>query len=223
MIRWVIGKIKNLFRKEVKGSASTVVKTLSSKEPVKNKETGELEEKTVTKTFEAIAPPVDDSRKKAVGTAGVLITSPSDLYLDKCTVLDDHMIKYNLNKKKKTIDMLRPPHLLTLNVRQFMPSKFSKLLLMFAGVKYIKILTYTCQFDGEVTHDPHLDNLDEEMKLRHESLLGIKGKTSKADIVGSILAGMKKKKKWEDFIPYIVIGVIVFLFLFAFQIQPNMR
>ena len=164
-----------------------------------------------------IIPPEVKPKKPRKSHAGVLITSPSDLYLDKCTVLSDHQIQFKLNREKKQVKMLRSPHVLMIPVRKFLP-----LLARRFAPSYIRINTYTVQFDGEVTHDPHIDELDPDLKTKFEKVLELEGTIAKVNWAKRIMTGMRDKKTWEDFIPYIVIGVIVFLFLFAFQIQPNM-
>ena len=164
-----------------------------------------------------IIPPAGKEKKVRKAKAGVLITSPSDLYLDTCNVLNDHKIEYKLNREKKTVKMLRSPHVLIIPIGKFLP-----LLARRFAPRYLRINTYTVQFDGEITHDPHLDELDPSLKKKFEKVIELGGTIAKVNWAKRIMSGMRDKKTWEDFIPYIVIGVIVFLFLFAFQIQPNM-
>jgi len=78
------------------------------------------------------------------------------------------------------------------------------------------------QQEGEMTHDPHLDHLTDDMKTRFEKMLLLIGKFAEADAGAVLYEGIKGPKKWWDYIPYIVICLIVAFFLFAFQVQPNL-
>lgn len=170
-----------------------------------------------------IIPPLDDNYVQQKAKNGALITSPSDLYLQKCKVLNDHSIEFKLEKNKKTAKMLRSSHLLTIPIRDFMPNRFIRFLCFYFNIKYLKVNCYTVQFDGEVTHDPHIDELDEELKKKFEKVLELEATVIKTNWAKNIMSGMKDKMTWwESLGPLLVIGFIVFIFLFAFQIQPNL-
>ena len=151
----------------------------------------------------------------------ILLTSESDMRLRPCTVNDDHTI--NFRKKKITIKPDRPAHIFDLNIRDLLPTKRQRIFARFFDVPFFQTFrVYTCQEEGELTHDPNLDHLDEEMKMKFEKLLHLMGKFAEADAGAVIYEGIKGPKKWWDYIPYLVILGIVIIFLFAFQIQPNM-
>lgn len=147
----------------------------------------------------------------------VLITDESNIALEPCIVLDDHRIKF----RKKTADIKedRPAHTLTLPLKDLWPTFLGRRL----APKFQRFRVYTIQKEGEITHDPNLTAMTEAQKMRIEKMIQLKGTATKADIVQTILAGLKGKESWWQVLGWgIIICVIVFLFLFAFQIQPNM-
>ena len=152
----------------------------------------------------------------------VLITTEPDLYLRPCKILSDHKIEFKgLDNKKKegTINPEKPlAHNLILPLQQLWPTKIGKLF----APRYQRYRVYTIQAEGEMTHDPHDDKIDDEDKVKLESVLKLAAASAKASIAERIMAGLKGKKTWEEFIPYIIIGLIVFMFLLAFQIVPNL-
>ena len=162
----------------------------------------------------------------------VLETTEVDIELRPTKVEEDHHITYKgrSGDKKSRIN----PHLsakqLVIPYKELFPkdrggNRLDKIKDWFAKRRLPKTLlfrVYTIQAEGEMTHDPHADKLDPEMKMKLEKLLQLEGKFAEVEAGKYLYEGMEKKKKWEDYIPYIVIGVIVFMFLFAFQIQPNM-
>lgn len=150
-----------------------------------------------------------------------LITTESDMKLRPITVNDDHTIKYG--KRKLMIKPDRPAHILDLSLHDLMPTFKQRLFCKFFGIpKYQTFRVYTFQNEGEMTHDPHLDHLTDDMKLRFEKMLGLVGKFAEADAGAVLYEGIKGPKKWFEYIPYIIICLIVAFFLFAFQVQPNM-
>lgn len=150
-----------------------------------------------------------------------LITSESDMKLRPITVHDDHTISYG--KKKIMIKPDRQAHILDLSIHDLMPTKKQRFFCKILGIpKYQTFRVFTFQLEGEMTHDPHLDRLTDEMKLRFEKVLMLVGKFAEADAGAVIYEGIKGPKHWWDYIPYIIICLIVAFFLFAFQVQPNL-
>lgn len=140
----------------------------------------------------------------------VLVTSVSNIELIPVKVFDDHTLKW----AKKTIQIKpdRPAHILTIPGKLLMGNRLLRRFMP----RFIRFNAYTVQQTGELTHDPHLDYLDEEMKLRLEKLLGLMGKFAEVQAGAVVYEGLKGKKKWWDYIPYMAIVAIVFLFLFAY-------
>jgi len=148
----------------------------------------------------------------------VMVTTEADLFLTPCVVKDDHRIKYKQNRKWREVKILKPPHILTIPLRSILPSFLNRRL----SGKWARYRVYTVQAEGEVTHDPHRDEIDPELKKKFEAVLKLEGVMAKADFAKQITTGMNRQKKWEEFIPWLVVGAIVMMFLFAFQIAPNL-
>jgi hypothetical protein len=139
----------------------------------------------------------------------VLLTSETNMRLVPCKVNDDHTLVYG--KKKRMIKPDRPAHVFEIPIGKIWPTRLGRLL----GPRSQKYNVYTIQETGEMTHDPHLDQMDEEMKLKFEKLLGLMGKFAEVQAGAVMYEGIKGKKAWWDYIPYLVMLGIVFLFLFA--------
>jgi len=151
----------------------------------------------------------------------LLITSESDMKLRPVRVNDDHSLTYK--KKKILIKPDRPAHIFDINIHDLMPTRKQRLFCKLFGVPQFQTFrTFTTQEEGEMTHDPHLDHLGDDMKMRFEKMLMLVGKFAEADAGAVLYEGIKGPKKWWDYIPYIVICLIVAFFLFAFQVQPNL-
>lgn len=171
----------------------------------------------------------------------VLTTTEVELELKPCKVHSDHFISYRdkkvhkENKRKPRIMM--KPHILTIPLWEILPGLplkiwLAKLLLP----RFLRFRVYTVRREGELTHDidmhrdkekhethdPNTDNYKIEDKMKLEAMLKLEGKFAEANAGAEIYEGMKGKPKWFEYIPYIVIAVICFLFLFSFQIAPNM-
>ncbi len=147
----------------------------------------------------------------------ILLTTETTLDLKPCNVRDDHKIKF----KKKEVEInpgVPEAHTLTIYPRLLWPTFLGRLV----SPKLMRFRVYTARKEGEITHNPHEDSMNEEEKMKLEKILQIAATAKKADIAGNIMKGLKDKSTWVDFIPYIVIFLIVLLFLFSFQIQPNM-
>lgn len=151
-----------------------------------------------------------------------LITTESDMKLRPVNVLDDHMLEYQ--KKKIRIKYDRPAHIIDINLHDLMPTRKQRIMCKLFGVpKYQTFRAYTFQAEGELTHDPHLDSLDEKQKMRFEKLIQLEAVAVKAAIAANIMAGLKDKEAWWAVLgPLIIIALIVAFFLFAFQVQPNL-
>jgi len=151
----------------------------------------------------------------------VLVTTESDMRLRPVKVNDDHTLKFN--KKKILIKPDRPAHIFDINIHDLMPTRKQKIMCRLFGVpQYQTFRTFTMQQEGEMTHDPHLDHLTDDMKARFEKMLLLVGKFAEADAGAVVYEGIKGPKKWFEYIPYIIIALIVAFFLFAFQVQPNL-
>lgn len=151
----------------------------------------------------------------------ILVTSVSDMKLRPVTVNDDHTLTFN--KKTLMIKPDRPAHILDLDLHALMPTRKQRLFCKFFGIpRFQTFRTFAVQQEGEMTHDPNLDQLDDDMKTRFEKMLLLIGKFAEADAGAVVYEGIKGVKKWFEYIPYIIICLIVAFFLFAFQVQPNM-
>lgn len=151
----------------------------------------------------------------------VLITTESDLRLRPVIVNNDHTLDFN--KRKILIKPDRPAHIFDLDIHSLMPTKKQRFFCKILGIpRYQTFRTFALQQEGEMTHDPHSDNLDDDMKVRFEKMLMLVGKFAEADAGAVVYEGIKGVKKWFEYIPYIIICLIVAFFLFAFQVQPNM-
>jgi len=160
--------------------------------------------------------------KELKSTKNVLLkTTETELVLTPCRVNDDHTLAYEKAKKLKTIKIMpgRKAHTLVIPLHALLPSRMARLF----APRTIRFRTFTAQEEGEITHDPNVTHFDPELEMRLESVLKLAATASKADVAANVMAGMKGKKHWSEYIPYIVIGVIVFLFLFAFQIAPALK
>jgi len=151
----------------------------------------------------------------------VLITTESDMRLRPVQVNDDHTL--TLDGKTLLIKPDRPAHIFDLNLHSLMPTRKQRIFCKMFGIPQFQTFrTFTIQQEGEMTHDPHLDLLTDDMKARFEKMLMLVGKFAEADAGAVVYEGIKGPKKWWDYIPYIIICLIVAFFLFAFQVQPNM-
>ena len=152
-----------------------------------------------------------------------LITDEADITLKACKVTEDHFIQVKGDKKHRKRRIMKAPHVLTIPVWQILPGwSFKLLLARILFPRYLRFRTYTVRKEGEVTHDPHDDNYDQEDKMRFEKLLYLEGKFAAANAGAQVYEGMKGRMKWYDYIPWIVMAITVIAFLFAFQIAPNM-
>lgn len=147
-------------------------------------------------------------------------TTETEIVLTPCKVNDDHTLAYEKAKRKKTITIMpgRGAHTLIIPLHSLLSSRIARLF----APRTIRFRTYTAQAEGEITHDPNETGFDEEMLMKLESVLKLAAVASKANIADNLMAGMKGKKTWMDYIPIIAIVVTVFLFLFAFQIAPSL-
>jgi hypothetical protein len=146
-----------------------------------------------------------------------MITTESNLELEPCKVNDDHTLTY----RKKTVKIKddRPAHIMTVPCNKIWPTFLGRRL----APKRQRFNVYTIQQTGEVTHDPHKDQLDEKQKMRFEKLIQIQAVSTKAAIAQNIMKGLKDKGAWWEILgPIIAIVLIVAFFLFAFQVQPNL-
>lgn len=146
----------------------------------------------------------------------VLVTTVSNMKLVPCKVNDDHTLTYG--KKTVKIASDRPAHILTVPCSQIWPTWIGRKL----SPKKQNYNVYTTQETAETTHDPHTDGLDEKQKMRFEKLIQLQVVSGKADIAAKIMAGLKDKAGWLEYLPYIILLLIVAFFLFAFQVQPNL-
>lgn len=163
---------------------------------------------------------ITDKELKSTKTV-LLTTTETEIVLTPCRVNDDHTIAYEKAKAIKNIKIMpdRKAHTLIVPLHALLPSKIARLF----TPRTIRFRTYTAQLEGEITHDPNLTHFDEEMVMKLESVLKLAAVASKANIAENIMSGMKGKKHWSEYIPYFVIGFIVFFFLFAFQIAPSLK
>ena len=155
-------------------------------------------------------------------TKNVLLkTTETEIVLTACKVHDDHTLEYAKEKDMKKIKIMpgRKAHTLIIPLHSLLPSRLARLF----APRTIRFRTFTAQSEGEVTHDPNLTHFDPELEMKLESVLKLAAVASKANIADNLMAGMKGKKSWMDYIPIIAIVLIVFLFLFAFQIAPALK
>jgi len=172
--------------------------------------------------MEQVKPPKPDIKPTLFPSRNMaLITTESDMRLRPVAVNNDHSLTFG--KKKILIKPDRQAHILDLSLHDLLPTAKQRLVAKFFGIpKYQTFRVFTFQNEGELTHDPHLDHLTDDMKMRFEKVLMLVGKFAEADAGAVIYEGIKGPKKWWDYIPYIIICLIVAFFLFAFQVQPNL-
>lgn len=147
----------------------------------------------------------------------VFLTTESSIDLVMCQVNDDHTLKY----KKKIIKIKndRPAHILNIPIASLMPTWLLRRL----APRNLLFNAYAVQKTAETTHDPHLDKLDEAQKVRFEHLIQIQAVAAKASLAAKIMAGLKGKATWwESLGALIAIVIIVAIFMFGFQVQPNL-
>ena len=151
----------------------------------------------------------------------ILKTTETEIVLTPCRVHDDHTLEYEKAKKMRKIKIMpgRKAHTLIIPLHGLLPSRLARLF----APRTIRFRTFTAQAEGEITHDPDVTHFDPELEMRLESVLKLSAVASKADISENLMAGMKGKKSWMDFIPILAIVLIVFFFLFAFQIAPALK
>ena len=139
------------------------------------------------------------------GRNAVLVWDETNVELKPVKVLDDHRLR--IRKKEVEINPNRPAHIFTIPVMQLMPNWRAKLfgLLMLPRNLYLRV--FSVRSEGEMTHDPSLDHIPADYKMKLEKLLQLKGKAAKADFSQNIMSGMHGKKKWEEYIPWIVFGI----------------
>lgn len=156
----------------------------------------------------------------------VLTTTETELELKTCKVRSDHFLSYKdtkvyQGKNRKPRIMMRP-HQMTVPLWGILPNKPLKLLIAKLILpRFLRFRVYTVRREGEITHDPNDDDYPLEGKMTFEEMLKLEGKFAEAEAGAHVYEGMKGPKKWQDYIPYIVIGIIVIAFLFSFQIAPN--
>lgn len=170
----------------------------------------------------------------------VLTTTETELELKTCKVRSDHFLSYKDAKvdqgKKRQPRIMMKPHQMTIPLWEILPKKPLKLwIAKLILPRFLRFRTYTVRREGEITHDihgtpfeekqkthdPNEDGYKLEDKMNLEKMLELEGKFAEAEAGAHIYEGMKGPKKWQDYIPYIVLMVIVIAFLFSFQIAPN--
>ena len=172
----------------------------------------------------------------------VLTTTETELELKVCKVRSDHFLSYKDSKvhqgRKRKPRIMMKPHVMTIPLWEILPNKPLKLLIgKLILPRFLRFRTYTVRREGEITHDvhgtpfeekkvpnthdPNKDGYKLEDKMTFEKMLDLEGKFAETEAGAHIYEGMKGPKKWQDYIPYIVLMVIVIAFLFAFQIAPN--
>ena len=144
------------------------------------------------------------------------VTTETDIEMVQVEVLDNHKIKYK--KREIQIDPHRPAHILTLPLHKIIPTRLGR----FFAPRFQRFRVFTFQKEGEMTHDPNDDNMNEEDKVKLESVLLLAGAASKADIATKIMAGMKEALGFWTYFRDILYILVIILMLFAFQIAPNM-
>ena len=162
------------------------------------------------------------SDKELKSTKNVLLkTTETEIVLTPCRVNDDHTLAYEKDKKVKTIKIMpgRKAHTLVVPLHALLPSRIARLF----APRVLRFRTYTSQAEGEITHDPDQTHFNPELELRLETAIKLAATVAKANVADNLMAGMKGKKHWSEFIPYVVIAFIVFVFLFAFQIAPALN
>ena len=204
--------------------------------------TSKQEEKIIKQEEENEKPPKPSDYRFYPERNCVLITTEGSINLHPAKYKDDHTIEFkNIDGKKKKIE-IRPidkgtvkdkdkegkeiekpiakaqAHILTLPLRRLMPTKMLALL----APKVQRYRVYTVQAEGEITHDPNDDKLDEYDKMRLESLLKIKGTATKADIVSRIMAGLKEKLGFWAYFRDVLYIVVIVLLILSYQVFPNL-
>lgn len=169
----------------------------------------------------------------------VLTTTETELELKTCKVRSDHFLSYKDAKvdkgKKRKPRIMMKPHQMTIPLWEILPNKPLKIwLAKLILPRFLRFRAYTVRREGEITHDihgtpfeenethdPNEDGYKLEDKMNLEKMLELEGKFAEAEAGAHIYEGMKGPKKWQDYIPYIVLMIIVIAFLFSFQIAPN--
>lgn len=158
--------------------------------------------------------PKEDKIKLYPSKNLAMVTTEADISFTPCKVTDDHKINFKFQKTKKDVRIMRNPHIIHFPLWALLPGRSWKLLLgRLLFPRYLRFLGYTVRREGEATHDPHDDKYDTGDKMRLEAMLKLEGKFAEAKAGEVIYEGMKPGKKWFDFIPYIIIAIICFLFL----------
>ena len=158
----------------------------------------------------------------------VLVTKTGDYELVPVKVLPDHRLEFKYRGKKIDVRVKPdvPAGILTIPYRKLWTIKkgwqiwdrFLKQL----SPKFQYFRIFAVRSEGELTHDPNFDGLKPPMRMRFEELLKLQGKFAKSDAGGVIYEGLKGPKKWYDYIPWIVMGLVVLAFLFSYQVAPNL-
>jgi len=120
---------------------------------------------------------------------------------------NDHYLSFNYRGAKKKV-------LITPGIwpKVFEASKWF-------GFKKFRALVFHAGATSEATHDPAASQLD---VVALESMMKLGRSIIETDVLDAMAKAAEGKKGWVEYIPYFVIALIVFLFLFAFEIQPNM-
>lgn len=158
-------------------------------------------------------PKVEKKQEKPyIAKESILVTDQANLRLMTCKVHNDKTLTFG----KKLVKIVDQPKVMEISSTIFP----SKLVRFFVPTK-IRVRVYTVQKEGEVTHDPNIDNIDTGEKRSLETLIKVQGKMMKADFAGKIAEGMRDKLDFWEMFPYIAIVLIVLFFLMAFQVAPN--
>lgn len=145
------------------------------------------------------------------------ITTETDIVMKPIKVLDDHKIK--ISKKEVQINPQRPAHILTLPLHQIIPTRLGRIF----SPRVQRYRVYTVQQEGEITHDPHDDKIDEEDKMKLEAVLKLAGAASKADIAKKIMAGLKDALGFWNYFRDVLYIIVIVLMILAFQVLPAMK
>lgn len=146
----------------------------------------------------------------------LLLTSESNAKIVPCKVSKDHRIKFG--KQTVTIKPETPAITFTLPMHQLWPTFLGRRL----GPRFQRFNLYACRENGEMTHSIHDDKMTDEDRMKIEEMLKLMGKFAEANAGAVLYEGIKGPKAWWDYLPYIMIMLIVAFFLFAFQVQPNL-
>lgn len=170
-----------------------------------NKSDNDLEFKSASFSTDKVLIEIDQHTNKMYG---IVDESDSKIWYR------DGIIKRQVNKIPLA-DI--QPIVFNLPARQFVENKILRFLLR---NKKLKLLAYFKLKKNAYIHSPFKTEFNSEHSQKLNHIIRYTADMEKANIHKQLAKGTQDKKTLIEYIPYVLIGLIVFMFLMGYQVMP---